>query len=479
MTMKRILCACLAAVVLTTGVCAAFTDVRDWDWYAYYVNQLAADDIISGMTDTTFLPNGTLTWGQALKLTARAVGEPELPHVEGLHWAAGYLVMARERGWQDADVDPDAPVSRLEFCQVAAKAAGLTAQPEQNPFADCADGHVLALVHMGIINGMTETEFAPDATLTRAQIAKIIWGLRHVLATGEHTSTAQVPPPAQKPADVPVSSVNISETLDMLPGQTKKLPVVIAPADAADKSIVWTAGNPGVATVDENGQITAIRPGQCHITATAKSGKKSTCLVTVQEIPLKNLTLSAEMTLEVGQSRKLTVLYTPANTTQKNFVWTAGNPAVATVDENGKVTAHRAGQCHISVSAGGKKSTCLVTVPEPVTPADFAGRWMDAVSQRASMEVVYDAAKDVFSVTVQWANSAFETILWRMEGKLEGKVLVCHERKQFSVTEDGESLISTGTARLEMDSGSIFWHDSAEGSTVDVSQCRFVKLFGT
>ena len=77
----------------------------------------------------------------------------------------------------DADVDLNGSITRLDFCKVAAKAAGLTAQPAANPFTDCNDTSVLALVNAGVINGMTETTFAPNETLTRAQIAKIIFGI--------------------------------------------------------------------------------------------------------------------------------------------------------------------------------------------------------------------------------------------------------------------------------------------------------------
>ena len=74
-------------------------------------------------------------------------------------------------------MDLNANISRLSFCQIAAKAKGLTAQPAVNPFTDCKDADVLALVNAGIINGMTATTFAPDSVLTRAQITKIISGL--------------------------------------------------------------------------------------------------------------------------------------------------------------------------------------------------------------------------------------------------------------------------------------------------------------
>ena len=156
-----------------------FTDVKQSDWFYTYVKDLVDDGTVNGMTETTFVPNGTLTYGQALKLIALAVGETE-PAKSGTHWASGYLTLAKSKGWLSEDVNLDGTITRLALCGIAAKAKGLTEQPEANPFTDTDDKDVLALNKVGVINGMTETTFQPEGQLTRAQISKIIWVLRSV-----------------------------------------------------------------------------------------------------------------------------------------------------------------------------------------------------------------------------------------------------------------------------------------------------------
>ena len=156
-----------------------FTDVKESDWYYTYVKDLVNDGTVNGMTDTTFAPNGTLTYGQALKLITLGVGEKE-PAKSGSHWASGYLTLAKEKGWLSGDVNLDGTITRLQLCRIAAKAKKLTAQPESNPFKDTSDKAVLALNKAGVIAGMTATEFKPEGLSTRAQIAKIIWTLRKV-----------------------------------------------------------------------------------------------------------------------------------------------------------------------------------------------------------------------------------------------------------------------------------------------------------
>ena len=150
----------------------AFTDVKKGEWYYEFVREMFESGIINGMTETTFAPKGNLTWGQALKLVALAVGESE--QAGGAHWASGYLTLAKNKKWLTKDVDLNANITRLDFCKVAAKAKGLTKMPAKNPFTDTASKEVMALYHAGIINGMTESTFAPKELLTRAQISKII-----------------------------------------------------------------------------------------------------------------------------------------------------------------------------------------------------------------------------------------------------------------------------------------------------------------
>ena len=157
----------------------SFPDVKESDWFYSYVTDLAKDGIVGGMSDGTFQPNGTLTYGQALKLLICAL-DKDVGNAASGHWASNYLSAAQSKGWISGSVNLDAGISRLSFCQIAAKAKGLTEQPASNPFTDTSDASVLALNKAGVIGGMGEGIFSPDTTLTRAQISKIIVELRKV-----------------------------------------------------------------------------------------------------------------------------------------------------------------------------------------------------------------------------------------------------------------------------------------------------------
>ena len=154
-----------------------FKDVKVSSWFGKYVIDLYNDGIINGTSATTYAPNDTLTWAAALKLLLVSHGDLKAADATGADWSKNAIAKAAELGLVAADLDGAKAISRLEFCQVAAKLNKLAESKTESKFTDCTDGYVMALVDAKVIDGMTATTFEPDASLTRAQIAKIIYQL--------------------------------------------------------------------------------------------------------------------------------------------------------------------------------------------------------------------------------------------------------------------------------------------------------------
>lgn len=154
-----------------------FKDVKVSSWFGKYVIDLYNDGIINGTSATTYAPNDTLTWAAALKLLLVSNGDLKAADATGADWSKNAVAKAAELGLVAADLDGAKAISRLEFCQVAAKLNKLAESKTESKFTDCTDGYVMALVDAKVIDGMTATTFEPDASLTRAQIAKIIYQL--------------------------------------------------------------------------------------------------------------------------------------------------------------------------------------------------------------------------------------------------------------------------------------------------------------
>ena len=157
-----------------------FKDVKVSSWFGKYVIDLYNDGIINGTSATTYAPNDTLTWAAALKLLLVSNGDLKAADATGADWSKNAIAKAAELGLVAADLDGTKAISRLEFCQVAAKLNKLAESKTESKFTDCTDGYVMALVDAKVISGMTETTFEPAASLTRAQIAKIIYQLNRI-----------------------------------------------------------------------------------------------------------------------------------------------------------------------------------------------------------------------------------------------------------------------------------------------------------
>ena len=160
-----------------------FKDVKASAWYGSYVIDLYNDGVINGTSATTYTPDAKLTWAQALKLLLVSSGDLKAEDAVGADWAKNTIAKAVELALVDADFSDkngDEAITRLAFCQVAAKLNKMAESKTDSKFIDCADGYVMALVDAKVIDGMTENTFEPDGLLTRAQIAKIIYLLNEL-----------------------------------------------------------------------------------------------------------------------------------------------------------------------------------------------------------------------------------------------------------------------------------------------------------
>lgn len=83
-------------------------------------------------------------------------------------------------------------------------------------------------------------------------------------------------------------------------------------------------------------------------------------------ITLEGIAIDQTLTITAGQTQQLTVTYTPTNATNLKVTWKSSNETIATVDEDGLVTAVGAGNCVITCTSedGGHTAECYLTVDE-------------------------------------------------------------------------------------------------------------------
>ena len=208
-------------------------------------------------------------------------------------------------------------------------------------------------------------------------------GLVTAVAAGTATITATTADGSNLTAScsVTVKQLAVSLTLDktaaeVTVGETLQLTATVVPDNTSNPAVTWSSGNDAIAIVDETGKVTAIAAGTATITATTTDGSNLTasCEVTVKPaVILVNSIVLDKTTAEVveGGMVKLTATVLPEDATDKSVTWTTSDAAIATVNEDGLVTAVAPGTVTITVSAkdgSDKTATCEVTVLDSSAP---------------------------------------------------------------------------------------------------------------
>ena len=161
-------------------------------------------------------------------------------------------------------------------------------------------------------------------------------------------------------------TLNKSE-LSLNVGDEETLTVTGTPTTATNKTISWTSSNAAVATVSSTGKVIAAGKGTAVIKASATdgSGKYASCVVTVSNIQVLNVSLDkSSLDLSEGDTSTLKATIYPTNATTQTLKWTSSNTSVATVDSKGNITAGATkGYAIITAAAtdgSGKYAECVV-----------------------------------------------------------------------------------------------------------------------
>ena len=205
--------------------------------------------------------------------------------------------------------------------------------------------------------------------------------------------------------------------LALSPDGTAVLVATLLPENAKQVKLIWTSSDESIATVDENGNIKALKEGTVTITVTTEDGKyTASCTVTVtkdavavegdeasypitvnsnsnnnnnnnnskkpstpsnpsnpnpstpgepKNTPVTGVKITNQVSsMNVGNTSTLQAEVTPSNATNKKVKWSSNNPSVVSVDQNGKITALSEGEATITVTTedGGKTDECKITV---------------------------------------------------------------------------------------------------------------------
>lgn len=176
-------------------------------------------------------------------------------------------------------------------------------------------------------------------------------------------------PPKNPTEDVdpntPTVTLSLDQTaLELTAGGTGKL------AATGAEGITWTSSNAGVATVGEDGTVTAVTAGTATISAAAEGADPVTCTVTVKEAPKKDLVLRSiyqsegtaleQFSMSVGAPAvPMTV-----DGTDSTVKWSTEDSSIATINSDGEVTAVKSGKTMVVAVVDGQTLKCEVLVDD-------------------------------------------------------------------------------------------------------------------
>lgn len=213
---------------------------------------------------------------------------------------------------------------------------------------------------------------------------------------------------------VPVKSVRISQKDVVLnSGDTSHaLQAVIAPENAKYQSVKWESSDETIAMIDDDGKLTALKAGDCVISATTLDPagakvKTATCKITVFQ-PTEGITFD-EASCEVGikQSITLTPIFSPTDASDQTVIWSSSDDEIVTITSKGLASGKGIGTVTVTAAdSQGNEAVCKVTVYQTITSISFSQKEMTLKTGETSEAIIASIVPgDAKYRTLTWTTS--------------------------------------------------------------------------
>ena len=210
-------------------------------------------------------------------------------------------------------------------------------------------------------------------------------------------------------------------SLSLIEGKKAKLTAAVEPEDAYDTTVTWTTSDESIVTVDEEGNLTAVKPGEAVITASTAGGEfTKTCDVEVLKAITGFELDQSSLSLIEGHTAKLTAVVEPEDAYDTTVTWTTSDESIATVDEEGSLTAVKAGEAVITASTAGGEftKTCDVEVLKAITGIELDYSSLSLIEGKTAKLTAAVEPEDAYDTTVTWTTSDESIVTVDQEGNL-------------------------------------------------------------
>ena len=190
------------------------------------------------------------------------------------------------------------------------------------------------------------------------------------------------PPAVDEETGIESVSLSPSDTT-VSAGEKFLLKVSLTPSgvDADTVSGVWSSDDPDVASVDNDGMVTAVAEGSTVIVYSIGDTLSAECTVTVlpEDEPMPDaIALSEELVrLSVGETADINVIAAGSdNWTHPDLLWSSSDEEAVTVSSDGEVTARAFGSVCVMASVGDLYAYCMVIVEDASQPVEYDPAWL-------------------------------------------------------------------------------------------------------
>lgn len=238
---------------------------------------------------------------------------------------------------------------------------------------------------------------------------------------------------------IPISKILLGDhSLTLYRGRNKSLSASISPVSATYKTIRWTSSNPNIATVDENGTVTAVSNGTAYIHAVSTDGtnQSDSCSITVKTLAESISMNKNNIDLIVGKQISLSTNILPTETSDKRVTWTSSNENVAVVTNNGVISAISTGTAIVTaMTTDGSNllATCTVKVTNPVASVSLNEQEVSLYLGKNMTLVARCLPENSDDTTIMWTSND-ETIASVTNGIITAKSLGTTTISATSVT---------------------------------------------
>lgn len=260
-------------------------------------------------------------------------------------------------------------------------------------------------------------------------------------------------------------------------GKSEQIVATVLPETAEDKSLVWESSNPEVATVDENGVVTAVSNGKATIKCkTVVGGFTASCSVTVTTRPESIMLDYTEREIYTTKSVTLEAMVYPETSNDRSVIWSSSNTRVAKVDQNGKVTGVGAGVATITVKTtdGELTAKCVVNV---LKKKEVQSIVIDYKDETVKSKTIYTNSTNVITLgyTVSPSNATFKDVVWTSSNPAVATVDPMGKVKAVSV---GKTVIKCSSEDNPMVTATCTVYVKVRATDVEISSSS-IKVYET